>query len=152
VKTSFDYLGTGAFEDAPYGDPANEVSTSATHTYTTAGTVFAGARVTADREGDIGDPNAQVLNLDRVRVIVHEGAPPVVKAALQKHTVSLSATDDYSGVAAIEYRTIKKPGSTPSAWQMYTGPIKATSAKLVIEYRATDASGKTSGVESIAAR
>jgi hypothetical protein len=152
VKTSFDYLGTGAFEDAPFGTPGNEVSTSATHTYTTVGTFFAGARVAADREGDIGDPNAQVLNLDRVRVVVHEGAPPVVMAALDKHTVSLVATDDYSGVAAIEYRTIKKPGAAPSAWQTYSGPIKATSSKLVIEYRATDASGKTSGIESISAR
>lgn len=152
VTTSFDYLGTGAFEDAPFGDPANEVSTSATHTYTTVGTFFAGARVAADREGDVGDPNAQVLNLDRVRVVVHEGAPPVVRAVLKKHTVSLIATDDYSGVAAIEYRTIKKPGAAPSAWQTYSGPITATSSQLVIEYRATDTSGKTSGVESIAAR
>jgi hypothetical protein len=152
VKTSFDYLGTGAFEDAPFGNPGNEASTSTTHTYATAGTVFAGARVAADREGDIGDPNAQILNLDRVRVVVHAGSPPVVTAALQKHTVSLTATDDYSGVAAIEYRTIKKPGAAPSAWQTYSGPIKATSSKLVIEYRATDSSGKTSEVESIAAR
>ncbi|KQP70032.1 hypothetical protein ASF40_09350 [Microbacterium sp. Leaf288] len=152
VKASFDYLGTGAFEDAALGNPANEVSTSVTHTYTTAGTVFVGARVAADREGDVGDPNAQVRNLDRVRVVVHQGAAPVVTAVLKKHAVSLIATDDYSGVAAIEYRTIKKPGDAPSAWQMYSGPIKATSSKLVIEYRATDNSGKTSGVESIAAR
>ena len=49
VRTWFDYLGTGAFEDVPFGDPANELTTTATHTYTTVGTVFAGARVAANR-------------------------------------------------------------------------------------------------------
>jgi hypothetical protein len=151
VKASFDYLGTGTFEDVAFGEPSNEVSTSATHVYTTAGTVFAAVRVAADREGDADDSNAQVLNLDRVRVVVHEGAAPVVTATLSlpKRTVMLSATDDYSGVAAIEYRTIKKPGAVPSAWQTYTAPIKVTDSKTVVEYRATDNAGKTSEVGSI---
>jgi len=151
VETSFDFLGTGTFEDVPFGDPANEVSTSATHTYTTAGTVFAGVKVAADREGDVGDPNAQVLNIDRTRVIVHEGVAPVVAAVFTSKTVTLSATDDYSGVASIEYRTVKKPGATPSAWQTYTGPIKVTDSKTVVEYRATDNANKTSEVGSISA-
>lgn len=153
VRTSFDYLGTGTFEDVASGDPANEVSTSTTHTYTTAGTVFAGAKVAADREGDVGDANAQVENLDRVRVVVNEGTAPVVTAERSKgRTVTLEATDDYSGVAHIEYRIIKKPGVTPSAWQAYIGPVKLTDAKAVVEYRATDNSGKTSQTEVIAAR
>ncbi|SMH44212.1 Ig-like domain (group 3) [Rathayibacter oskolensis] len=150
TKTSFDYLGSGSFEDVPFGEPANEVSTSATHIYPTAGTVFAGARAAADREGDVADPNAQVLNLDRVRVVVHEGAAPIVAAAFEGQTVTLNATDDYSGVAAIEYRTIKK-GGQPSAWQAYTGPIKVTGSKTVVEYRATDNSGKISEVASVTA-
>ncbi|MET0861974.1 MAG: Ig-like domain-containing protein [Microbacterium sp.] len=151
VKTSFDYLGTGAFEDVDFGKPSNEVATSPAHTYTTVGTVFAGAQVAADREGDVGDTSAQMLNLDRVRIVVHQGAAPVVVAALQKQRVTLTATDDYSGVARIEYRTIGKPGATPSAWQTYSGPLKVTGAKTVVEYRATDNAGKTSEVGSIAA-
>jgi hypothetical protein len=153
VKTSFDYLGTGDFEDAPFGVPANEVSTSATHTYTVAGTFFAGARIAADREGDVGDSYAQMLNLDRARVVVHEGAAPVVTAARSAtgRVVTLQATDDYSGVATIEYRTIKKPGATPSPWKAYTEPIKLAAASTVVEYRATDLSGKSSDVGSSAA-
>ena len=153
VKTWFDYLGTGGFEDVPFGDPANEVTTDVTHVYTSAGTVFAGARVAANRDGDIADPNAQLLNLDRVRIVVHEGTAPVVTAEPSKgRTVTLNATDDYSGVASIEYRTIKKPGAAPSEWQTYTGPIKLTGGKSVVEYRATDNSGKTSEAGTIAAK
>jgi hypothetical protein len=154
VKTSLDYLGTGAFEDVPFGSPANEVSTSATHTYTTAGTVFAGVKVAADRDGDVADPNAQLSNIDRTRVVVHEGAAPVVTAAgsTSPRRVTLSATDDYSGVATIEYRTLKKPRATPSAWQVYTGPIKVTDVKTVVEFRATDNAGKTSEISSFSFR
>ncbi|WP_243076302.1 OmpL47-type beta-barrel domain-containing protein [Microbacterium sp. SS28] len=153
VQTWFDYLGIGAFEDVPFGDPANEVTTTATHTYTTVGTVFAGAQVAANRNGNIGDPNAQLLNLDRVRIVVHEGTAPVVTSERSTgRTVILDATDDYSGVASIEYRIIKKPGAAPSAWQTYTGPVKLTDSKAVLEYRATDNSGKTSETEVIAAR
>ncbi|QHC61098.1 Ig-like domain-containing protein [Rathayibacter sp. VKM Ac-2760] len=150
ATTSFDYLGTGTFDDAPVAEPANEIATSATHTYTTVGTVFAGARVSADREGDVSDPNARVLNLDRVRVVVNEGAAPVVTPGFQGKRLTLTATDDYSGVATIEYRTVKKVGAAPSAWQSYTGPIKVTGSRTVVEYRATDNSGKTSAVGSIA--
>lgn len=151
VNVSFDYLGTGTFEDVSFGEPANEVSTSATYTYTTAGNVLVGARVATDREGEVGDPNAQVLNLDRVRVIVHEGAAPVVSASrsISKRTVTLTAIDDYSGVASIEYRTIKKPGAQPSAWRAYTEPIEVT-GKTIIEHRATDNAGKTSEIGTVA--
>lgn len=153
VKASFDYLGTGTFEEVPLAEIANEVSTSTTHTYTTAGIVYAGVKIAADREGEVGDTFAQVPNLDRVRVDVHEGAAPTVTASgsIAKRTVTLKATDDYSGVATIEYRTTQKPGATPSAWQPYTGPIKVTDTKTVVEYRATDNAGKTSEVGSIAA-
>ncbi|SFR91472.1 hypothetical protein SAMN04487846_0549 [Microbacterium sp. cf046] len=153
VKTWFDYLGTGAFEGVPFGDPANEVTTDVTHAYTSPGTVFAGARVAANRNGDPADANARLLNIDRVRIVVHEGAAPVVTAEPSKaRTVTLSATDDYSGVASVEYRTIKKPGATPSEWQAYTGPIKLSGGKSIVEYRATDNSGKTSEIGSIAAK
>ena len=84
---------------------------------------------------------------------MHEGTAPVVTAERSKgRTVTLDATDDYSGVASIEYRIVKKPGAAPSVWQTYTGPVKLTDAKSVLEYRATDNSGKTSETEVIAAR
>jgi len=62
-------------------------------------------------------------------------------------TVTLSATDDDTGVDRIEYRL------GDSDWSVYTEPLAVKrSDRPVIRYRATDQAGNTSRIEVIALR
>jgi PKD domain len=71
VRTEWDFLGTGAFTERPFGPTRRTVEVKVTFTYTTPGTYYPALRVTAQREGDTTTPFALVQNLGRVRVVVH---------------------------------------------------------------------------------
>ena len=71
VRTEWDFLGTGAFTEAPFGPTGRTVEVKVTFTYTTPGTYYPALRATAQREGDTTTPFALVQNLGRVRVVVH---------------------------------------------------------------------------------
>ncbi|WP_203338512.1 family 43 glycosylhydrolase [Nocardioides limicola] len=64
--------------------------------------------------------------------------PPTVEASVTGRLVSLSATDDDSGVASIEYRL------DGGSWLPYLEPIELDEAAHVLEFRATDVAGNTS--------
>ncbi|MDQ2660677.1 MAG: family 78 glycoside hydrolase catalytic domain [Actinomycetota bacterium] len=61
-------------------------------------------------------------------------------------TATLSATDDTSGVAAIEYRI------DGAAWQSAAGPIELPHGEYALEYRVRDVAGNVSAVASEALR
>lgn len=65
---------------------------------------------------------------------------PVVTASVDGRIVTLSATDDDSGVASIEYQL------DSGAWTPYTEPITVDPAAHQVSYRATDEAGNTSEV------
>jgi hypothetical protein len=70
VSAEWDAEGTGTFEAAEIGTPAQSVTLSATHSYAAPGTYFAVVRVAAQREGDPVTPYGRVLNLARARIVV----------------------------------------------------------------------------------
>jgi plastocyanin len=79
-----------------------------------------------------------------------DGTPPTVTASIAGSqdasggyidvaTVSLTATDAGSGVAAVEYKL------DDGAWTAYTGPVPVTAAGMhMFSYRARDVAGNTS--------
>ncbi|GAA2026186.1 hypothetical protein GCM10009819_06650 [Agromyces tropicus] len=71
--------------------------------------------------------------------------PPVVSASVDGRTLTITATDDASGVSSIQYRTA---GATN--WTQYTAPVKFNGRKSVdVQYRATDGAGNVSAVATI---
>jgi hypothetical protein len=71
VATEWDFLGTGAFTETPFGPTRRTVEVKVTFTYMTPGTYYPALRATAQREGDTATPFALVQNLGRVRIVVH---------------------------------------------------------------------------------
>ena len=68
---------------------------------------------------------------------------PVVTASVTDRTVTISATDDDSGVASVEYQL------DSGAWTPYTEPITVDAGAHTVSYRATDAAGNTSEVGAV---
>lgn len=75
---------------------------------------------------------------------------PVVTAGVDQptRTVTLSATDDFSGVASIEY-LLGAAGSGEDAWSVYGGPVAMPANVTTLSYRATDIAGNVSDVGSV---
>ncbi|WP_312348409.1 hypothetical protein [Actinomyces sp.] len=95
---------------------------------------------------------------------------PVVTASVDEatRTVTLSATDDFSGVASIEY-ALGEAGEAGAAgaadevggaatladgedgddWTVYSGPVALPDDVTVLRYRATDVAGNVSEVGSV---
>jgi hypothetical protein len=69
VATAWDCEGTGTYTDAPFRAVKSTVQAASTCTYSKPGTYFAALRVTGERDG-VPSIFAQVINLDRVRVVV----------------------------------------------------------------------------------
>lgn len=74
---------------------------------------------------------------------------PVVTASVDgaTRTVTLSATDDFSGVASIEY-ALGAAGDGDD-WTVYSGPVALPDDVTVLRYRATDVAGNVSEVGSV---
>lgn len=72
VSLAWDFTGNGEFEPATgdFGGTAAEVT--AQHRFSEPGTYFVGLRATSQREAYAGTPYGQLINLDRVRVVVSE--------------------------------------------------------------------------------
>jgi PKD domain len=73
VDVRWDFEGTGAFPQVDDGLDAAlaRYSSVVTHTFTEPGTYFPAVRVTNQRSVDAGSPHCRILNLGRVRVVVH---------------------------------------------------------------------------------
>ena len=89
---------------------------------------------------------------------------PVVTASVDgaTRTVTLSATDDFSGVASIEYAlgaagaadevggaATLADGEDGDGWTVYSGPVALPDDVTVLRYRATDVAGNVSEVGSV---
>jgi hypothetical protein len=73
VSAKWDFYGVGDYpEPADIGAIRPSVKLKVTHTYTAPGTYFPVLRAASQREGNPDDPFTQVLNIDRVRVVVSE--------------------------------------------------------------------------------
>jgi hypothetical protein len=69
VATAWDCEGDGTYSDTPFGAPKPTVQTQSSCSYDKPGTYFVALRVTGERDG-LRNDYAQVMNLDRVRVVV----------------------------------------------------------------------------------
>jgi hypothetical protein len=97
-----------------------------------------------DRVGNVASLVETILQSD--------ATPPTVEIELspdpgegwsnQNVTVTISATDDDSGVASIEYRL--NPTDEADAWVEYTEPLTLQHGVSTVEARATDVAGNTS--------
>lgn len=105
---------------APVTVPAGEVSL----TYRATGANGA--------QGDSGSVTAKV-----------DLAPPTAKASRDGRTVTLTASDDASGVGAIGYRL------DDGDWITYTEPVVVDGGAHTITYRAADVAGNVSADETI---
>lgn len=70
VAADWDFEGDGTYTPSPVGPPRPKVRLVQRHRFDTPGTYYVALRVTAQRDGRVA-PFAQLLNLDRVRVVVH---------------------------------------------------------------------------------
>ena len=61
---------------------------------------------------------------------------------MREAEATLTATDDESGVASVEYRL------ADGAWTSYSGPISLPDGQYSIEFRATDVTGNVSDTQS----
>lgn len=72
VRVEWDFEGDGSFEAVSGASLGTQAEVKAAHRFAEAGTYFAGLRATSQREPYVGTPYAQLINLDRVRVVVTE--------------------------------------------------------------------------------
>jgi hypothetical protein len=70
VATEWDFAGTGTYTPVPVERPKPTVQIQQTHRFDDPGTYFVAVKVTSQRDG-VDGPFFKVLNLDRVRVVVH---------------------------------------------------------------------------------
>jgi hypothetical protein len=70
IAAEWDFEGDGVYVPGKLTGPRKIAAMGTTHRFTEPGTYFVSARVTAERDGDIGARYALLQNIDRVRVIV----------------------------------------------------------------------------------
>jgi len=73
VKVEWDFDGDGEYTQSQSFDPGSAMTSAdvtASHTYTAPGTYFVSLRVTSQPAEAHGTPYAELMNLDRVRVVV----------------------------------------------------------------------------------
>ncbi len=90
-----------------------------------------------DDDGNTSDEVVKTITIDSVA--------PAVTSTLSGRTVTIEATDATSGVTLVEYRL---PGDPDPQWTEYTGPLTVGPAAETVEFRATDAAGNVSDVDS----
>lgn len=72
VSLAWDFAGTGEFEPATGGFDGRAAEVTARHSFAEPGTYFVGLKATSQRDAYAGTPYGQLINLDRVRVVVSE--------------------------------------------------------------------------------
>ncbi|UOE43613.1 OmpL47-type beta-barrel domain-containing protein [Agromyces larvae] len=79
-----------------------------------------------------------------------DGTAPVVVATVDDEagTVALDATDALSGVASLEYALWSTEVGDDADWQAYTEPVELQPGARVVSFRATDAAGNVSAIDS----
>jgi beta-glucosidase len=81
-------------------------------------------------------------------VFVDRVAPEITSISLnQSQKIVVEATDELSGVTAIEYST-QKNGQEASAWTAYSGPLQVD-AKSTVSFRVIDNAGNISTVTEV---
>ncbi|WGL52349.1 glycoside hydrolase family 3 N-terminal domain-containing protein [Nocardioides sp. BP30] len=128
ADTDVAYVGVDGGPLAPYTDPIT-VSGDGTHTV---------RAIVSDSAGGYGDASVEV------RI---DSAAPTVAASGSGGRLALTASDEVSGVASVQYST--DGGAT---WSAYTAPVAVKGLAQTFSYRATDKAGNTSAVGSIAVR
>ncbi|WP_168203812.1 alpha-N-acetylglucosaminidase TIM-barrel domain-containing protein [Humibacter ginsenosidimutans] len=105
-------------------------------TYTAPVTMPEGQTVLSYRSTGTNGKVEEAQSLDTVKV---DSTAPIVQAKAEGRTVTITASDDGSGIASVEYST--DGGST---WKSYTAPVEAGKDALTVSYRATDVAGNPS--------
>lgn len=155
VRIEWDLTGTGTWSAASLDSTGTVITATAEQSYPTPGTYFAAVRVTTDRNGEADGTFAQVKNLDRVRVIVHEVAAPHVSIASSPEspdgndgwyrspvTLSTTATDDVDQDPDVEI-DVDGHGFVPQS-----GPITLDSdGEHTARVRATDSAASSAEAE-----
>src|SRR5699024_497099 len=90
-----------------------------------------------DEAGNVSESAAWSGRIDRTA--------PEATAAVENARLVLSATDEASGVAQVEWAAIAAEGEAPEAWSAYDEPIEVAPDDR-IAYRASDVAGNTSDV------
>lgn len=72
VELAWDFTGNGKFEPASGKFAGTEALLTAQHSFSKPGTYFVGLRAVSQRKEFAGTPYGQLINLDRVRVVVSE--------------------------------------------------------------------------------
>jgi hypothetical protein len=106
-------------------------------------TVEVRATDTSGWSGVEGTPGDVVV--DRIAPVTTSDAPSGTQLAAT--TLTLSATDDRSGVATTEYRTATD-GVTFSSWTTGTSVTLSTSATHTVQFRSTDVAGNVEEIRS----
>ncbi|MGC5224457.1 glycoside hydrolase family 3 C-terminal domain-containing protein [Micromonospora sp. DT81.3] len=103
------------------------------------------ARAT-DAAGNVSEPVTTEVSIDQTA--------PTVNAERSRLRVfaTLTATDETSGVASLEYRYRVRIGdrTTTTAWRSYEGPvISASGSRTALQFRATDNAGNVSEIGAL---
>ena len=72
VELAWDFTGDGEFTAAVDGPRGNQAQVAAQHSFSEPGTYYVGLRAISQRDSYLGTPYGQLINLDRVRVVVSE--------------------------------------------------------------------------------
>lgn len=103
---------------------------------TTEGTTVVTARAT-DAAGNVSEEATITVQRDTTAPLTS------ARVDTKKRIVTLTANDDASGIAVIEYRI------GDGEFHVYTGPIQVGKAATTIEYRAVDIAGQTEATRSL---
>jgi hypothetical protein len=71
VSAEWDFDGTGKFAESAKFTPGARVTLKTTHAFAKPGTYFVAVRAASQRQGDARNVYTSILNLKRVRVVVH---------------------------------------------------------------------------------
>jgi hypothetical protein len=96
-------------------------------------------------EGVVG--TAGSVSVDRVAPVTTSDAPSGTQ--LSSVTITLTATDERSGVATTEHRTSTDDGSSFTAWTAGTSVLLDTDATHTVEFRSTDVAGNVEDARSV---
>ncbi|GAA1972221.1 OmpL47-type beta-barrel domain-containing protein [Microbacterium pumilum] len=125
-------------------------------TYTTPLSVTGAGTHTVAYEASDAAGNVSAVSTATIQIAVADTVAPVVTAVAAPAapsglagwyagavSVTLSAVDERSGIASIEYR------ANGGSWTVYTSPVVIPEGIVEVEYRATDTKGNVSAPDTI---
>lgn len=120
------YIGIDSGELRPYTDPVS----------VTGDGVHSVRAIAVGSDGSLSTLKELSVKID--------SAKPTVSATGAKGVLTVTASDDLSGIASVEYST------DGIAWTSYSAPVAIPGAPKSVSYRATDVAGNVSAAASIA--